>query len=182
MLANSFQGKRLNIPNDVVVKSDGAIYFTDPKRSSTPEPWDVPHTGVYRVSPDLGTVTLLVSDLVFPNGLAFSPDESILYVNDWLRGHIRAFNVVPNGTLALHTDRVFADLRGAEPGAPDGMKVIPLATFIVAAQAGSTSSRPTARSLAASCTAIRTRPIWRSAATTGKPSISLRMTISALSI
>jgi gluconolactonase len=123
VLANSFQGKRLNIPNDVVVKSDGAIYFTDPKRSSTPEPWDVPHTGVYRVSPDLGTVTLLVSDFVFPNGLAFSPDESILYVNDWLRGHIRAFNVAPNGTLALHTDRVFADLRGAEPGAPDGMKV-----------------------------------------------------------
>jgi gluconolactonase len=123
VIANSFQGKRLNIPNDVVVKSDGAIYFTDPKRSSAPEPWDVPHTGVYRVSPDLGTVTLLVEDFVFPNGLAFSPDESILYVNDWLRGHIRAFNVAPNGTLARHTDRIFADLRGAEPGAPDGMKV-----------------------------------------------------------
>src|SRR5262249_60832598 len=73
--------------------------------------------------PDLGTVTLLVEDFVFPNGLAFSPDESILYVNDWQRGHIRAFNVAPNGTLARQTDRVFADLRGSEPGAPDGMKV-----------------------------------------------------------
>ncbi len=123
VIANSFQAKRLNITNDVVVKSDGAIYFTDPKRNSTPEPWDVPHTGVYRVSPDLGTVTLLVEDFVFPNGLAFSPDERVLYVNDWLRGHIRAFDVAPNGTLMRHTDRVFADLRGSEPGAPDGMKV-----------------------------------------------------------
>jgi gluconolactonase len=123
VIANSFQGRRLNITNDVIVKSDGAIYFTDPKRSSAPEPWDVPHTGVYRVSPDLGTVTLLVEDFVFPNGLAFSPDERVLYVNDWLRGHIRAFDVASNGTLARHTDRVFADLRGAEPGAPDGMKV-----------------------------------------------------------
>jgi gluconolactonase len=123
VIANSFQGKRLNITNDVVVKSDGAIYFTDPKRSSAPEPWDVPRTGVYRVSPDLGTVTLLVDDFVFPNGLAFSPDERVLYVNDWLRGHIRAFDVTSNGTLAMQTDRVFVDLRGAEPGAPDGMKV-----------------------------------------------------------
>ena len=123
VIANSFQGRRLNITNDVVVKSDGAIYFTDPKRSSEPEPWDVAHTGVYRVSPDLGTVTLLVEDFAFPNGLAFSPDENVLYINDWLRGHIRAFNVVPNGTLARQTDRIFGDLRGSEPGAPDGMKV-----------------------------------------------------------
>jgi gluconolactonase len=123
VIANSFQGKRLNITNDVVVKSDGAIYFTDPKRNNEPEPWDVPHTGVYRVSPDLGTVTLLVDDFVFPNGLAFSPDEKILYVNDWQRGHIRAFDLAPNGTLARQTDRVFADLRGPEPGMPDGMKV-----------------------------------------------------------
>lgn len=123
VIANSFRGQRLNIPNDVVVKSDGAIYFTDPKRSSEPEPWDVPNTGVYRVSPDLGTMTLLVDDFVFPNGLAFSADESVLYVDDWLRGHIRAFDVAPNGTLARQTDRIFADLRGPEPGAPDGMKV-----------------------------------------------------------
>jgi gluconolactonase len=123
VIANSFQARRLNIPNDVVVKSDGAIYFTDPKRNSAPEPWDVPHTGVYRVTPDLGTVTLLVEDFVFPNGLAFSPDEKILYVADWMRGHIRAFDVAPNGTLLRQTDRVFADLRGPEPGMPDGMKV-----------------------------------------------------------
>jgi gluconolactonase len=79
--------------------------------------------GVYRVTPDLGTKTLLVSGFAMPNGLAFSPDESVLYINDSRRGHIRAFDLSPNGTLAKHTDRVFVDLRGDEPGVPDGMKV-----------------------------------------------------------
>jgi len=123
VIANSFQGRRLNRPNDVVVKSDGAIYFTDPGGPAVPEQWDLNHTGVYRVSADLGTLTLLVSDFVVPNGLAFASDESILYINDSRRGHIRAFDMAPNGTLARQTDRVFADLRGAEPGVPDGMKV-----------------------------------------------------------
>jgi gluconolactonase len=123
VIASSFQGRRFNRPNDVVVKSDGAIYFTDPGGPAVPEQWDLNHTGVYRVSADLGTLTLLVNDFVVPNGLAFSPDESILYINDSRRGHIRAFDMAPNGTLARQTDRVFADLRGAEPGVPDGMKV-----------------------------------------------------------
>jgi gluconolactonase len=124
VIANSFQGRRLNRPNDVVVKSDGAIYFTDPwSNPLPPEQWDLPYSGVYRVSPDLGTMTLLLDDMVFPNGLAFSPDESVLYVDDFRRGHIRAFDVAPNGTLAKQTDRVFADLTGSEPGGPDGMKV-----------------------------------------------------------
>jgi gluconolactonase len=124
VVANSFQGRRLNRPNDVVVKSDGCIYFTDPWTSpSAPEQWDLTFSGVYRVTPDLGTLSLLVDDFVVPNGLAFSPDEMLLYINDSRRGHIRAFEVNPNGTLAKHTDRVFVDLRGAEPGVPDGMKV-----------------------------------------------------------
>jgi gluconolactonase len=124
VIANSFQGRRLNRPNDVVVKSDGVIYFTDPWTAPTaPEEWDLTFAGVYRVTPDLGTLSLLVDDFVLPNGLAFSPDESILYINDTRRGHIRAFEVLPSGMLAKHTDRVFADLRGAEPGVPDGMKV-----------------------------------------------------------
>ena len=71
----------------------------------------------------MGTLSLLSDDFVLPNGLAFSPDESILYINDTRRGHIRAFELLPSGLLAKHTDRVFADLRGAEPGVPDGMKV-----------------------------------------------------------
>ena len=124
VLANSFQGRRLNRPNDVVVKSDGAIYFTDPWTAPNPqEQWDLTFAGVYRLTPDLGTLTLLVNDFILPNGLAFSPDESVLYINDSRRGHIRAFDMLPNGTLARQTDRVFSDLRGSEPGVPDGMKV-----------------------------------------------------------
>jgi len=124
VIANSFQGRRLNRPNDLVVKSDGCLYFTDPwTLPSAPEQWDLPFAGVYRVTPDLGTMSLLVDNFVLPNGLAFSPDESVLYINDSRRGHIRAFDLLPNGTLAKQTDRVFADLAGNEPGVPDGMKV-----------------------------------------------------------
>jgi gluconolactonase len=123
VIASSFSGRRLNRPNDVIVKSDGAIYFTDPQGPWAPEQWDLNFTGVYRVSPDLSTLTLLANDFVFPNGIAFSPDEKVLYITDFRRGTIRAFEVAPNGTLAKHTDRVFADLNGQEPGGPDGMKV-----------------------------------------------------------
>ena len=124
VIASSFQGRRLNRPNDVVVKSDGAIYFTDPWTSPHPaEQWDLNFSGVYRVSPDLGTMTLLVGDFVVPNGLMFSPDESILYVNDSRRGHIRSFEVQPNGTLARQSDKVIIDVTGEESGVPDGMKV-----------------------------------------------------------
>jgi gluconolactonase len=124
VVANSFQGRQLNRPNDVVVKSDGSIYFTDPWTSpAAPQQWDLTVSGVYRVTPDLGTISLLADDFTLPNGLAFSPDESVLYINDSRRGHIRAFDLLPNGMLAKQTDRVFADLRGAEPGVPDGMKV-----------------------------------------------------------
>ena len=121
VIANSYRGQSLNRPNDVVVKSDGSIYFTDPG-APAPE-YQLDYAGVYRVSADLGSITLLVRDFVTPNGLAFSPDESVLYVNDSRRGHIRAFDMQPNGTLALASGRVFADLRGQRPGVPDGMKV-----------------------------------------------------------
>jgi gluconolactonase len=104
VIANSFQGRRLNRPNDVVVKSDGSIYFTDPWTSpDIQQQWDMTFMGVYRVTPDLGTMTLLVDDFLLPNGLALSPDESVLYVNDSRRRHIRAFDLAPNGTLAKPT-------------------------------------------------------------------------------
>jgi len=121
VIAYNYRGVRLNRPNDVVVKSDGAIYFTDPG-APAPE-LDLDHTGVYRVAPDLGSITLLVKDFVTPNGLAFSPDESILYINDTRRRHIRAFDMQPNGTLNLGSDRVFCELKGERSGNPDGMKV-----------------------------------------------------------
>jgi gluconolactonase len=124
VLANSFQGRQLNRPNDVVVRSDGCIYFTDPwTNPNPPNQWDLSFSGVYRLTPDLGTLSLLVEDFIIPNGLAFSPDEKTLYVNDSRRGHIRAFELNPNGMLARQSDRVFVDLRGSEPGVPDGMKV-----------------------------------------------------------
>ncbi len=124
VLANSFQGRQLNRPNDVIVKSDGSIYFTDPWSNPLPqEQWDLTFNGVYRLSPDLGTLTLILDDMLFPNGIAFSPDERLIYINDLRRGHIRVFEVAANGTLAKQTDRVFADLTGPDPGVPDGMKV-----------------------------------------------------------
>ncbi len=121
VIANRHRGSRLNRPNDVVVKSDSRIYFTDP---GAPAPGlDLDYSGVYMVSPDLDDITLLVGDFIVPNGIAFSPDESVLYVNDSRRRHIRAFDTQPNGALTLASDRVLCDLSGERPGVPDGMKV-----------------------------------------------------------
>jgi gluconolactonase len=123
VVANNFQGKRLLRPNDVIVKSDGTIYFTDPGGPLAADQFDVTVAGVYRVSADLGTISLIVDDMVGPNGLAFSPDESILYVNDARRRTVRAYDLMPNGTVAKQTSRLIADLGGSEPGVPDGIKV-----------------------------------------------------------
>lgn len=123
VVANNYHGRRLNRPNDVVVKSDGAIYFTDPNSRGITE---LDFAGVYRVSPDLGEINLLVRDFIVPNGLAFSPDEKILYINDSRRRHIRAFNLEStwqSGMLDLVSDRIFCDLSGTGRGVPDGMKV-----------------------------------------------------------
>ncbi len=119
-LADKYQGKRLNSPNDVVVKSDGSVYFTDPPYGVQPNERELDFQGVFRIAPD-GTLTLLLDDFVKPNGLVFSPDEKVLYVNDTDRKHVRAFDVQPDGTLT--NDRVFADLSSAKRHGPDGMKV-----------------------------------------------------------
>ena len=121
VVSNNYRGGRLNRPNDVVVKSDGNIYFTDP---GFPTPGlDLDFNGVYQVTPDLGTITLISWDFSRPNGLAFSPDESVLYVNDTRRRHIRAFDLEPNGMPLIATDRIFCDLGGERLGNPAGMKV-----------------------------------------------------------
>lgn len=120
-LASQFQGKRLNSPNDLVVKSDGSIYFTDPPYGIKSEQEELGFYGVYRLTSD-GKLTLLVKDFVRPNGIAFSPDEKKLYVNDSQEGHIRVFDVKLDGTL--ENGQLFAELKDpSKKGVPDGMKV-----------------------------------------------------------
>lgn len=119
-LADSYGGKRLNSPNDVVVKSDGTIYFTDPPYGIEPEQREQPCNGLYRILPN-GVIELLIDDFDRPNGLAFSADESLLYVDDSPRRHVRAFDVRLDGRLA--NSRVFADMDHPQPGSPDGMKI-----------------------------------------------------------
>jgi gluconolactonase len=123
VVADKYEGKRLNFPNDVIVKSDGSVYFTDPWTVPwEPNPaWDQPCRGVYRVSPDFKKIDRLVDDFTLPNGLAFSPDESVLYINDSIESHIRVFDVQSDGTLK--NDRLFCELKGEGAGTPDGMKL-----------------------------------------------------------
>ncbi len=127
ILATHYDGKELNSPNDIVVKSDGNIYFTDPMPGRTAmygierEP-DLPFRGVYRLNADTKALTLLVDDFELPNGLCFSPDESQLYVNDTANVHIRVFDVKDDGTIDAENGRVFAELTGDLEGYADGMK------------------------------------------------------------
>lgn len=126
VLASHYAGKELNSPNDIVVKSDGAVYFTDPPFGrivpyGVTRAQELDFQGVYRLEPTSGALTLLVDDFVGPNGLCFSLDEKRLFVNDTMQGHIRVFDVQTDGTLA--NGRVWAEVKGEGPGAPDGMKV-----------------------------------------------------------
>jgi gluconolactonase len=130
VLATHYEGRELNSPNDVVVKSDGAIYFTDPTYGRMPgfgieRDQDLAFQGVYRIAPGGGDPQLLVDDFDQPNGLCFSTDESLLYINDTTRAHIRVFDVQSDGTIA--NSRVLADGIGSgslEIGdLVDGMKL-----------------------------------------------------------
>ena len=128
-LADRFDGKRFNSPNDCVFRGDGDLYFTDPPYG-LPKNWDDPTReldwcGVYRVTAD-GTVTLVTKEFTRPNGLAFSPDEKTLYIaqSDSDAAIWKAFPVNDDGTLG--PGKVFADATsqmGKLPGAPDGLKV-----------------------------------------------------------
>jgi gluconolactonase len=131
VIADRYQARRLNSPNDVVVKSDGSIWFTDPTYGISAEyeggkvESEIGSCNVYRVDPAAGAVSLVADDFSRPNGLAFSPDESILYIADsgfWPDPngphHIRAFKVSDGGRLA--SSRIFADV---SPGIPDGFRV-----------------------------------------------------------
>ena len=119
-VASRWDGKRLNSPNDVVVHSSGRIFFTDPPYGIEPEQAEIGSNSVYRIDAD-GSVTLLESDFDRPNGLAFSPDESVLYIDDSARRNVRAFDL--QADFSLINDRVFIDMDVEERGNPDGMKV-----------------------------------------------------------
>ncbi len=111
-IATHWQGKELNSPNDVVVARDGSILFTDPTYGRMPgfgleREQELDFQGVYRIPQGTGELELLVDDFAQPNGLCFSPDESLLYVNDTERAHIRVFDVQADGSLA--NGRVFAE-------------------------------------------------------------------------
>jgi gluconolactonase len=128
-LADRFEGKRFNSPNDLVFAQDGAIYFTDPPYGLTKTFEDpgreIGWNGVYRLGPD-GKLTVLVKDLKAPNGIGLSPDGRTLYVgqSDPDRPVVMAYDLHADGTVA--NGRVFFDtkpLRSMGPGSPDGMKV-----------------------------------------------------------
>ena len=128
-IATHWQGKELNSPNDVIVARDGSIIFTDPTYGRMPgfgleRAQDLDFQGVYRIPAGGGELELLVDDFVQPNGLCFSPDESLLYINDTDHAHIRVFDVGTDGSLS--NGRVFAEGIGdgdlAKGGLVDGMK------------------------------------------------------------
>jgi len=136
VLIERFRNKHLNSPNDVVVKSNGMIYFTDPPYGINPEEQELSFQGVYFINPKSKKVTLLKDDFDRPNGISFSPDETVLYIADSSikQRHIRAFDVASDGTI--RNNRVFAEIRSELPGNPDGMKVDIEGNLYVAAAGG----------------------------------------------
>ena len=135
-IASSYEGKRLNRPNDVVCRSDGTIYFTDPAGRLPVEDRELDFAGVMMISND-GDLSVATDECEYPNGLAFSPDEQTVYVaisriydplihkkeraEAYPNQFIRAFDVQPDGSLT--NNRIFADMSSDEDGVPDGMKV-----------------------------------------------------------
>jgi gluconolactonase len=128
VLADAFDGKRLTAPNDVAVKSDGSIWFSDNGAGTRGNylghtaPWELP-LRVYRLDPATGEMTVAIGDMKRPNGLAFSPDEKLLYVVDTPGAlgprTVQVYDIVDNGTRAVN-GRLFFN---AEPGGTDGIRV-----------------------------------------------------------
>lgn len=136
ILADHYQGKKLNSPNDVIVGPDGALYFTDPTLDLVAgEKQEIPFQGVYRLDGN-GDLRLLTQDLTQPNGLAFSPDGKHFYVDDSKQKNIRIYDVSSDG--ALINGRVFGEEPpgGKHEGVPDGMKVDKNGTLFVTGPKG----------------------------------------------
>jgi gluconolactonase len=126
VIADRFEGKRLNSPNDVIIAGDGSILFTDPRYGlreglGGPDEQELDFQGLYRIPPASGELILIADDFEAPNGLAFSPDGRRLYVNDTIRRHIRMFKLEEG--WGLTGGQVLVELKGEGEGKPDGMKV-----------------------------------------------------------
>jgi gluconolactonase len=122
-VADHYQGKRFNRPNDVIIHSSGDFYLTDPWwNSGAPGEQERPPS-VYRIAPDGSRVELVTDTFQLPNGIAFSPDERVLYISDTRERLVRAFDVAPDGTVDTASGRLFCDLSGPGQGTPDGVSV-----------------------------------------------------------
>ena len=121
VIANKYRGTQLNRPNDVIVRSDGCVYFSDP---GAPAPgFDLDHASFYMVTPDLGEIVNLL-DFGSPNGLDLSPDESILYLVHSRARQVWGYDLSPNGSINRASGRVICQMKDSEgPGVFDGMKV-----------------------------------------------------------
>jgi gluconolactonase len=135
ILADRYQGKKLNSPNDVIIGPDGAIYFTDPTLDLVKgEKQELPYQGVFRLD-QAGNLRLLAKDLKQPNGLAFSPDGKHFYVDDDETLDIHAYDVAADGSLTNH--RIFGKEPGGEKeGVPDGIKVDKIGNLFVTGPKG----------------------------------------------
>jgi gluconolactonase len=119
-VVDNFEGQKLNSPNDLVMSTSGSIYFTDPPYGINMNQQELDFQGVFWIDPE-GALTVLADDFDRPNGIALSPDESILYVDDTAKEHVRRFDVQPDGNA--FGGEVFIDLQSDLPGNPDGMAV-----------------------------------------------------------
>lgn len=120
VIADNYEGMRLNSPNDLAVHSSGTIYFTDPPFGVSDEERELDFSGVYRLSPD-SSLSVMYDEFNYPNGIVFSPDESYLYVSDSGTGNIMKFEVDDDGSA--HSPEMFANIgeMGSGMGAADGM-------------------------------------------------------------
>ncbi len=139
VLADRYEGKELNSPNDVVADAGGHVYFTDPEagrahRVGIPRPRPLDFMGVFRIDRLTGAVTLLEKEMEFPNGLCFSPDGKTLYVNDSRKANILAFDVDEKG--GLENRRIFSEFQYDGPGCLDGMKCMKDGTILCTAPKG----------------------------------------------
>jgi gluconolactonase len=135
VLADHYEGKKFNSPNDVIVGPDGALYFTDPTLDLVAgEKQEIPFQGVYRLD-EKGNVRLLTKDLSQPNGLAFSPDGKHFYVDDSEKRNIRVYDAAPDGNLS--NGRIFGEEPGGKgDGVPDGIRVDKIGNLYVTGPKG----------------------------------------------